>query len=460
MKKRLYAAMQADFDRRIAKIITAVNQNTKRAGVSANHSVSSASSNFFETYKRNMDDQEKLPGGLFESSKQLQIFTHDFKIAMHGRLHWKKILHIMTKSGVKFILTDFMLIDEADLKEAQRKRTQEESTAAKNMYIALWKSFARPIKTAMQTIADDNDTDGPALLYHLLRQYTGTAESVIRTYQLSLNNLPEKLAEMKFDVDKFCDYSAETLKTLRDAGGDDSQASLKLYEALVSSKVDAFNSEIRAYKAAIAAKDKPLDFTKLLTIARAEYTSLVMRGQWPNVQSSVSKKRALDDIVALKAELKKKDKIIKSYKLATPSSTNKHTIRHTNKETKHVSKSVSDYRPEAQVGKGKDFTTKADFFAWKHTPPKDGNIYCLSNGLRWTWCTKCESWGSHEVTSCRRSHPHSNRLPSKQAYMANKSNKGDPIEIDSVALSNSGDESDNTSVASNSAFLSSKDINE
>eukprot|EP00957_Ditylum_brightwellii_P152985 11644782-Ditylum_brightwellii.AAC.1 len=65
---------------------------------------------------------------------------------------------------------------------------------------------------------------------------------------------------MKYNVDKFCDYLAETLKTLRDAGSDDSQASLKLYEALVLSKVDAFNSEIRVYKAAIAANDKPLGY--------------------------------------------------------------------------------------------------------------------------------------------------------------------------------------------------------
>eukprot|EP00957_Ditylum_brightwellii_P143651 10944690-Ditylum_brightwellii.AAC.1 len=69
-----------------------------------------------------------------------------------------------------------MLIDEADLKEAQKKRSPEESTAAKNMHIALWKSFARPIKTAIQTISNDNKTDGPALLYHLLCQYIGTAE--------------------------------------------------------------------------------------------------------------------------------------------------------------------------------------------------------------------------------------------------------------------------------------------
>eukprot|EP00957_Ditylum_brightwellii_P108370 8267148-Ditylum_brightwellii.AAC.2 len=70
----------------------------------------------------------------------------------------------------------------------------------------------------MQTIANDNKTAGPALLYHLLHQYTGTTELVIRTYQLSLNNLLEKLSEMKFDANKFCDYSAETLKTLCDVG--------------------------------------------------------------------------------------------------------------------------------------------------------------------------------------------------------------------------------------------------
>eukprot|EP00957_Ditylum_brightwellii_P089385 6806176-Ditylum_brightwellii.AAC.1 len=151
----------------------------------------------------------------------------------------------MTKSGVKFILTNFMLIDEADLKEAHTKRSLKESTAAKNMYIVLWKSFVCPIKTAMQTIANENESDSPVLLYHLLHQYTGTAELVIRTYQLSLNNLLEKLLEMKFNVDKFCNYSAETLKTLHDVGGDDIQASFKLYEALVLSKVDAFNSEIR-----------------------------------------------------------------------------------------------------------------------------------------------------------------------------------------------------------------------
>eukprot|EP00957_Ditylum_brightwellii_P058028 4400550-Ditylum_brightwellii.AAC.1 len=255
MKKWFYTEMQAGFDHWIAKNISAVNMNNKKLSA---HSVLSTSVTSFEMYKRNMDGQEKLPGGLFESSEQLQIFKHNFKIAMHGRSHWRQVLHIMTAKGIKEILTNFMLIDVANLVQARLNCTPEEKMVVKNMYIALWKSFVQPIKTAMQTYANDNKTDSPALLYHLFHQYTDMSESVIRIYQLSLNNLLEKLTEMNFDVDRFRNYSAETLKTLRNAGSDDKQALLKLYEALVSSKVGAFNSDIRAYKAAVAAKKRPL----------------------------------------------------------------------------------------------------------------------------------------------------------------------------------------------------------
>eukprot|EP00957_Ditylum_brightwellii_P006172 466888-Ditylum_brightwellii.AAC.1 len=75
--------------------------------------------------------------------------------------------------------------------------------------------------------------------------------------------------------------------------------------------MDAFNSEIRAYKAAISAKYKMLDFTKLTTIECAKYTLLVMCGQWPSSHKTARKKRSIDKIVALKVELKRKKKIIK-----------------------------------------------------------------------------------------------------------------------------------------------------
>eukprot|EP00957_Ditylum_brightwellii_P111983 8539746-Ditylum_brightwellii.AAC.1 len=79
---------------------------------------------------------------------------------------------------------------------------------------------------AIQMYTNNNKIDGPALLFHLLRKYTGTSKLVIRTYQLNLNNLTGKLEELGFDAKKFCNYAAETLKTLCDAGGNDTQASL------------------------------------------------------------------------------------------------------------------------------------------------------------------------------------------------------------------------------------------
>eukprot|EP00957_Ditylum_brightwellii_P113733 8671337-Ditylum_brightwellii.AAC.1 len=131
------------------------------------------------------------------------------------------------------------------------------------MYIALWKSFAHQIKTAMKIITDNN-------------MINGTAELVIRTNHSFLNNLLEKLEELDFDVDICCKYTSKTIKTLQDAEGNDKQTLLKLYNALVLIKVNAFSSAIRAYKAAVVAKDKKLDFTKLTTIASAKYTSLKM----------------------------------------------------------------------------------------------------------------------------------------------------------------------------------------
>eukprot|EP00957_Ditylum_brightwellii_P066265 5029313-Ditylum_brightwellii.AAC.2 len=63
MKKRIYSEMQANFDCCIAKIITAVNISSKKAAFNTSQSVLSTSSTSFKVYKRNMDDQEKLPGG-------------------------------------------------------------------------------------------------------------------------------------------------------------------------------------------------------------------------------------------------------------------------------------------------------------------------------------------------------------------------------------------------------------
>eukprot|EP00957_Ditylum_brightwellii_P209168 15360637-Ditylum_brightwellii.AAC.1 len=172
------------------------------------------------------------------------------------------------------------MLEDEDLKSSRAKRSPEDAIAAKNMYIVLWRSFVNQIKTAMQTVADNNKVDDSVLICHLLCQYKCTAELVIRTYQSSVNNLSEKLEKLNFDIDKFCNYTSKTHKTLQDAGGDDKQALHKPYKALMLTIVDTFSSEIRAYKAAMVANDKGLDFTNLSTIAKAKYTSLKMCDQW------------------------------------------------------------------------------------------------------------------------------------------------------------------------------------
>eukprot|EP00957_Ditylum_brightwellii_P080687 6136630-Ditylum_brightwellii.AAC.1 len=61
MKKQIYSKMQVDFACCIAKIITVVNINSKKAAFNTSQNVSSTSSTSFEVYKRHIDNQEKLP---------------------------------------------------------------------------------------------------------------------------------------------------------------------------------------------------------------------------------------------------------------------------------------------------------------------------------------------------------------------------------------------------------------
>eukprot|EP00957_Ditylum_brightwellii_P151810 11560183-Ditylum_brightwellii.AAC.1 len=91
-------------------------------------------------------------------------------------------------------------------------------------------------------------------------------------------------------------------------------------------------------------------------MAKAEYTSLKIRTQWDaNSKPTYSKKHSAEDIVALRAEFKKKDKIIKSFQSSTtsgpPSGYKFKHHAHSNSSARPTSS--SDYRPSAQVGRGK-----------------------------------------------------------------------------------------------------------
>eukprot|EP00957_Ditylum_brightwellii_P007309 555288-Ditylum_brightwellii.AAC.1 len=70
---------QANFDQRLAKIISVVNILTKRM---AKNSMSTQSASSYELYNCNMENCKKLSCSLFKSSKQLQSFKHVFNIAI------------------------------------------------------------------------------------------------------------------------------------------------------------------------------------------------------------------------------------------------------------------------------------------------------------------------------------------------------------------------------------------
>eukprot|EP00957_Ditylum_brightwellii_P015068 1136872-Ditylum_brightwellii.AAC.1 len=83
MQRPLHAQVQTKFDICIAKVTSLVNIYTKNA---ANHLPSSYIS-LFKLHEHNQDNKEKLQGNPFESSKQLYVFKHDYKVAMHGQDH-------------------------------------------------------------------------------------------------------------------------------------------------------------------------------------------------------------------------------------------------------------------------------------------------------------------------------------------------------------------------------------
>eukprot|EP00957_Ditylum_brightwellii_P099389 7570847-Ditylum_brightwellii.AAC.1 len=96
---------------------------------------------------------------------------------------------------------------------------------------------------------------------------------------------------------------------------------------------------------------------------------MLIHNTWQDKKLSSCHKRNIDDIVALKAELKRRDKIIKSYRQSLPSVA---SSRHNNKPhpTQVKTNNTShNYTADAQVGPGKELSTKADFLAGTTPPP-------------------------------------------------------------------------------------------
>eukprot|EP00957_Ditylum_brightwellii_P178668 13609019-Ditylum_brightwellii.AAC.1 len=92
------------------------------------------------------------------------------------------------KAGTcKNILRDFMLISEDDIHVAKALRLPQDTTTAVNMYVALWFTFNKKVKTSMQSKAQKHLGDSIALLYYTLKKFTTSAKSVIQAQLQQLN---------------------------------------------------------------------------------------------------------------------------------------------------------------------------------------------------------------------------------------------------------------------------------
>eukprot|EP00957_Ditylum_brightwellii_P171354 13044297-Ditylum_brightwellii.AAC.1 len=72
-----------------------------------------------------------------------------------------------------------MSISEDDICVAKALRLPRDTTTTVNMYVALWSTFDKKVKTSMQCKAEKHLGDSIALLYYMLKKSTGSAKSVI-----------------------------------------------------------------------------------------------------------------------------------------------------------------------------------------------------------------------------------------------------------------------------------------
>ena len=234
------------------------------------------------TSKQDIYDQGKITKAPFNGIETMHMFREDLRTESLARRKWLKILTVKSSDGTKVqILDHYMRLSAVEMAEARRTRSSSLIAPAMNMYIAVWRSLSNSAKAKMLSHRHVIERDGPTLLWMLLQTYQGTAAQVIRTTMKRLDALQESLKfSSKYNIDKFVDYCLKTLSTLTDAGGDDSQAFDKIYEALKSTPNVEFNSVLVVWKSVQDQTDTALDVGELLCKAREEYRGMVAMKTW------------------------------------------------------------------------------------------------------------------------------------------------------------------------------------
>ena len=273
------------------------------------------------------------------------------------------------------------------------------------MFVAVWDSLAPRVQSAILEHKDQFQQDGPVLLYFVLRKYTGEQKNVLRSTLRKFDTLDETFRfAHKNNVDRFATYVKSLEEKLRESEGKDTLYHEKVYETLIGSHVEDFNSELKVWRSGEMQQNDTYTCDALLSKAREHYHSLLTRGLWPRVREHDT---ASEDTKRKKRKRAKKDTESDPADIAALFSG---LIKAQEAQTKALTASFSSsskrkyennrYSYDQQYGVGKTFKERHEFMKWVHTKPTHGNTKEL-HGTTWTWCNICEKMGYHTSAECK-----------------------------------------------------------
>ena len=211
---------------------------------------------------------------------------------------WDKLLTVCpNKTTTFFIVDDFLLMKEKTMERARRARTAPESRAARNMYNAIWSTLSGTVKTSIIEHKQNYKTDGPSLLFYLLRKYTGMQTSVVRQTIQKVDLLGEYMGErFKHDVEAYCSYAQSLIIRLREAGHKDTHLTEKIYEGLLTTPCDDFTQDLKVWRESYRLNNTVFSIDDIISHAREKYRHYKFTVKtWPDYEKNTNKKRKRQD---------------------------------------------------------------------------------------------------------------------------------------------------------------------
>ena len=171
-----------------------------------------------------------------------------------------------------------------------------------------------------------------------MKKYKGAASQIIHATLSKLDNLTDQLKSYKYNIDNFCDYGTKLLATLAGAGGSESQAFDKLYEALRTSHNSDFNSTLAVWRSVQDQTGVVLEVGELLLKAREEYRGMIALSTWSDNVSVPKRSKQDRDIAALLTNADVKTKQIKALTAVVNKNNSSYTPSVSSNNTPHSHK--------------------------------------------------------------------------------------------------------------------------